>query len=72
MKFAMQRSAAPTNKTNAAGIASFVVVIIVWAAKQWGQVDIPAEVAAAATGIIAYLAAYITPPAQRDQIDKPK
>lgn len=63
-----QNSNLPTQKINSAGIAAFIVVIVLWAVKQWGKVDVPPEVAAALTGVISYVTAYLTPPAPRDTI----
>lgn len=58
----------PTAKTNAGGIAALVVLVLVWALKQWAHVDMPPEVAAAITGIVTYVASYLAPPKARDQV----
>jgi len=59
----MANSAYPTQKVAAAGAAGAVSVLVVWALRQFLQVDMPLEVASACTTILAFLAGYLTPPA---------
>lgn len=68
MALGTQYSNVPTTKTNAGGIASLIVLVVVWAVKQWGHVDVPAEVGVALTGIIGYAASYFMPPGETDTV----
>ena len=52
-------SIAPTRKVNAGGITASLAVVIVWAAKEFARVEVPAEIAVAMTGILAYIVQYI-------------
>ena len=56
----MKRDLTPGSKLNDAGIAVFITTIGVWIAGHF-NVQIPAEVAAAITGIIGYIVAYFAP-----------
>jgi len=62
----IQSSPAPTTKTLAAGIAGAVTMIVVWAVKTWGKVDIPPEIAVAISTVISFAASYLTPPRESD------
>jgi len=53
----MASTATPTPKVAAAGISGAVALIIVWVAGLFG-LDVPPEVAAAFTVILAFVAAY--------------
>lgn len=55
-----QPSAVPVPKIAAAGIAGALSVVVVWAAGQFTQVDIPPEVASAMTTIVSFIAGYLT------------
>jgi hypothetical protein len=54
-----QPTAEPTNKILAAGIGGAVSVVLAWLLGVFG-VDVPAEVAAAMTTIIAFAFGYMT------------
>jgi len=54
----MANTATPTPKVAVAGVAGAVVLIIVWVVGMFG-VDVPAEVAAAATVIVSFLGGYL-------------
>lgn len=54
-------SARPLGKITAATLAGAVTVLIAWLARVVWQVEIPAEVQAAITTLIAALAGYLTP-----------
>lgn len=50
------------DRDNAANVAAAaVVVIVVWAVKQFGKVDIPPEVAAAITGVVSFIVIQMVP-----------
>ncbi len=53
-----QPTARPTAKVAATGIAGSVAIVLIWVAGQFG-IDMPAEVAAALTAIIAFGAGYM-------------
>lgn len=55
-------SAVPVPKVAVAGITGAVVTILIWAMKQYGGVELPADVAAAVAAIFCFAAGYITPP----------
>lgn len=65
----VQSSALPTQKLIVSGLAGSIVTIGVWATKQFGNVDIPPEIAAQMAVIVGFIAAYIVPPSARDQIE---
>ena len=46
--------------TVVSGAAGSATIIIVWALKQWGHVEVPAEVASAFTGLAAVIGAHFT------------
>ena len=41
-------------------------MIVVWAVKTWGKVDIPPEIAVAISTVISFAASYLTPPRESD------
>ena len=49
----------PSRKVNAGGITASLAVVIVWAAKEFARVEVPAEIAVAMTGILAYIVQYM-------------
>lgn len=55
-------SAAPVPKVAVGGAVGAVVAIVVWALKQYGGIELPAEIAAALTVIFSFMAGYMTPP----------
>lgn len=66
-----QISNAPTNKTLAGALAGAVTMILVWAVKQWGHVDVPAEIAIAISTVVSFATSYLTPPGETDHIEAP-
>ena len=48
----------PNRKVGAGGIGAAVVTIAVWATHAFSSVEIPAEVAAAASTLVGFVAAY--------------
>lgn len=48
-------------KVAASLLASWVVLLLVYAVHQWGHVDLPTEVGAALTGIVAFVAGWLAP-----------
>lgn len=59
---ARTRTAQPTQKIYAVGVAGAIVTIAIWAFQYYAHTDIPPQVASAATLIISVLIGYITPP----------
>jgi len=53
----------PSRKIQAASLAAFTTTILVWIVGQFG-VDLPAEVAAAITGLLTALVGYVVPNAE--------
>jgi len=66
---ARTRTNFPTQKVTAVGVAGAVSIVIVWALHQFVHLDMPSEVASALTTILAFLAGYLTPPANGEVID---
>lgn len=54
-----QVSSAPTNKVSAAGIGGSVSVVLLWAVKQFFEIEIPQEVAAAIATVISFASGYL-------------
>lgn len=48
-------------KVAASLLASWVVLLIVYSVHQWARVDLPTEVGAALTGIVAFVAGWLAP-----------
>ena len=57
-------SAAPSRKVTVGALVSAVVVILTWASKAYGHVEVPPEIAVAANGVLSFLASYLVPNAQ--------
>lgn len=45
----------PTNKVGAGVLAGAIAAILVWAARQFGKVEVPAEIAMAGTTVITFI-----------------
>lgn len=60
------RGAAPIGKVSNPALVTFGGTILVWVAKTYLKTDIPAEVALAIVGAIAYAVAYVTPIKRRE------
>jgi hypothetical protein len=54
-----QPSATPTPKVAAVGVGGAFAVILIWAAQAFGDITIPAEVAASFATIFAFLSGYL-------------
>lgn len=63
-----QSSDAPTTKTWAAVIAGAITTIMVWAIRQFGHIDIPAEIAMAIQICVTFATSYLTPPGAKDTV----
>ncbi len=59
-------SSAPIAKVNNPAIVTMAGAVLVWVAKQYFKTEIPAEVAVALLGLIAYAVAYLTPIKRRE------
>lgn len=53
----------PVPKVAAAVFAGAMTTLVVWGMKQYGNVDLPGEVAASLTTLITFAAGWITPSA---------
>lgn len=64
----------PTNKIMVGALAGAVMTVVAWAAKQWGKIDVPAEVAVAGTAIITAVLQYVVPdaPSSTDESEEQK
>jgi hypothetical protein len=51
----------PVRKVGIGALASALVTVGVWAAQQFGGVEIPSQVAAALTTVVGFAFAYLTP-----------
>lgn len=68
MASVVQSSSLPTQKLIVSGLAGSITTVGIWAAKQFGNLDIPPEIAAQMAVIVGFVAAYVVPPSDRDQI----
>jgi hypothetical protein len=59
-------SSAPIGKVTNPAIVTMGGVVLSYVAKQYFKIDIPAEVALAIVGLLAYLVAYLTPIKRRE------
>lgn len=59
----------PTQKVTAVGVTGAISIVLVWALHQFAHLDMPAEVASAVTTILAFLAGYLTPPANGEVVE---
>ena len=57
----MNTSAKPTNKVVAGVLAGAITAIGVWALKNYGHADMPAEIQAAAQVIVTFIVQYFVP-----------
>lgn len=55
----------PTRKVTVGAFTGALMVVIAWAIKQWGHVDVPAEVAVAASGVLTFAVQYMVPDAEQ-------
>ncbi|MCO5993514.1 hypothetical protein [Actinoallomurus rhizosphaericola] len=60
----------PEKKVTAAAIAGAVVTIVVWILRL-SHIDVPAEVAAAATTLLSAVAGYLAPHTHRPDLEPP-
>lgn len=51
----------PNRKVAVGALAGAVTVVLVWAVRQWGKVEIPPEVASAVTTIFTFGVSYMVP-----------
>ena len=63
-----QQSLVPTQKLIVSGLAGSIVTVGVWAVKEFASIEIPAEIAAQLAVIVSFIAGYLIPPNNRDQI----
>lgn len=61
-------SRAPSPSTNAGVVGVFVAVIVVWALKEFAQVDVPEEVAAAIGGLLSTVLGYFRLGGKREDV----
>lgn len=45
-------------KVSASALAGALSVILVWATKQWGQIEMPGEIGSAITTILSFVTSY--------------
>lgn len=51
----------PTTKVVAGALAGALSIILTWAVKQYGHIDIPGEVGAAITTVLSAVVSYMVP-----------
>lgn len=54
----------PTRKVTVGALTGAIMAIAVWAAKQWGHLDVPADVAVAGTAVLTFVFQYMVPDAE--------
>lgn len=54
-------TAVPTRKVAVGGAAGAIATIVVWTAKAFGDVEVPADIAVALTALITFALQYIVP-----------
>lgn len=54
----------PNRKIGSAALAGGLSIMIVWAIKQWGQVEMPPEVASGFTTVLSFITGYLVPDAE--------
>ncbi len=64
-------SAAPVRKVTAGALAAALTTVLVYVLQTAFALTISAEVAAAATTILGFLAAYLIPPAEGETVEVP-
>lgn len=57
----------PTNKVAAGAVTGALTAIIVWVVRQWGQVEMPPEIAVAVSTVLSFIVSYMTPPNESAQ-----
>ena len=50
---------APNRKVTVGGLAGAVSIIVVWAVRTFGEVEVPPEIASAVTVVLTFVAAYL-------------
>jgi hypothetical protein len=65
---ARTRTAAPTQKIGAAGVAGLITTIGLWVLRTYAHTDIPADIAGAIVGLIAFVVGYIMPPGDDETV----
>src|SRR5262249_17428466 len=63
------RNVLPTQKVAAGALAGALSIILVWVARQFAHVEIPAEVASPFTTVLTFGVSYLTPPAAGEVIE---
>ena len=51
----------PNRKVGSSALAGGLSIIMVWALKEWGHVDMPPEVASGVTVVISFITGYLVP-----------
>ena len=59
----------PRAKVVAGGLGATVATALIWLLQNYGQVELPADVAAAFTGFVATVVAYLVPEAAEAEIE---
>ena len=65
---ASMQSAKPARKVWVGGIAGAVTAIVVYVIRAAGGPSIPGEISAAITTVLTFVASYLVPPAEADQV----
>jgi hypothetical protein len=59
-------TSAPIAKVNNPAIVAMIATVLVWVAKQYFKLEIPADVAIAGVGALSFIVAYLTPLKRRE------
>jgi hypothetical protein len=65
---ASMASAAPARKVWVGGLAGATTAILVYVVHAVGGPEIPGEISAAITTVLTFVASYLVPPAESDQV----
>ncbi len=61
-----ESTAKPTNKVAASGLAGAVTVLIAWALKEFGGIELPAGIESAFTVVVSFATGYLVPNATEE------
>jgi len=65
---ASMQSAKPARKVWVGGLAGATTAIVVWLIHTVGGPTVPGEISAAITTVLTFVASYLVPPAEADQV----
>lgn len=54
----------PSRKISSSALAGGLSIILVWGIKQWGNIEMPGEVASGLTTVLSFIVGYLVPEAE--------